>query len=51
MRFKLDENLPQDLAQDLQNLGHDSDSVITENLAGQTIRLLFARQPMLSAFC
>jgi predicted nuclease of predicted toxin-antitoxin system len=34
MRFKLDENLPQDLVRDLQNLGHDSDSVITENLAG-----------------
>ena len=34
MRFKLDENLPQELVEDLQRLGHDTDSVVSEGLAG-----------------
>ena len=34
MRFKLDENLPQELVEDLQRLGHNADSVISEGLAG-----------------
>ena len=34
MRFKLDENLPLDLADDLLNLGHEADTVHNEGLAG-----------------
>ena len=34
MRFKLDENLPQELLEDLHRLGHDTDSVVSEGLAG-----------------
>ena len=34
MKFKLDENLPAELATDLRNLGHDADTVIDESLAG-----------------
>jgi predicted nuclease of predicted toxin-antitoxin system len=34
MRFKLDENLPTELEDDLVRLGHDADSVATEGLGG-----------------
>lgn len=34
MRFKLDENLPLELVQDLEELGHDVDSVRDEGLVG-----------------
>ena len=34
MKFKLDENLPAELAIDLQLLGHDADTVLDENLGG-----------------
>ena len=34
MRFKLDENLPVDLAEDLRLAGHEADTVLDENLAG-----------------
>jgi predicted nuclease of predicted toxin-antitoxin system len=34
MRFKLDENLPRDLADDLHSLGHEADTVHSEGLAG-----------------
>jgi predicted nuclease of predicted toxin-antitoxin system len=34
MKFKIDENLPQELADDLQQSGHDADSVVHEGLAG-----------------
>jgi predicted nuclease of predicted toxin-antitoxin system len=34
MRFKIDENLPYEIADDLQSLGHDADSVVNEGLAG-----------------
>ena len=34
MRFKLDENLPTELEDDLVRLGHDADSVVTEGLGG-----------------
>src|SRR5438874_10881479 len=34
MRFKLDENLPQELADDLRRLGHDPDSIVEEGLSG-----------------
>ena len=34
MKFKLDENLPVELVEDLQRLGHQADTVYTENLVG-----------------
>jgi predicted nuclease of predicted toxin-antitoxin system len=34
MKFKLDENLPQELADDLVRLGYDTDTVVQEKLAG-----------------
>jgi predicted nuclease of predicted toxin-antitoxin system len=34
MKFKLDENLPQELAEDLVRLGHDADTVVSEGLVG-----------------
>src|SRR5207244_5150036 len=34
MRFKLDENLPRELADDLRRLGHDPDSIVEEGLSG-----------------
>jgi predicted nuclease of predicted toxin-antitoxin system len=34
MKFKLDENLPRELADDLVRLGHESDSVHSEGLVG-----------------
>jgi len=34
MRFKLDENLPHELADDLLRLGHDADTVYAEGLIG-----------------
>lgn len=34
MRFKLDENLPVELAAELRSLGHDTDTVADEGLCG-----------------
>ena len=34
MRFKVDENLPQEIADDLIKLGYDADTVSAERLAG-----------------
>ena len=34
MRIKLDENLPAELVDDLRALGHDTDSIVSEGLAG-----------------
>ena len=34
MKFKLDENLPVELADDLRGLGHDADTVVSEGLRG-----------------
>lgn len=34
MKFKLDENLPAELVEDLQAIGHEADTVPSENLAG-----------------
>jgi len=34
MRFKIDENLPAELAVDLHTLGHEADTVASEGLAG-----------------
>jgi predicted nuclease of predicted toxin-antitoxin system len=38
MRLELDENLPAELVEDLRALGHDTDSVVTEGLAGRPDR-------------
>ena len=35
MRFKLDENLPVELAADLRAIGHDADTVADEGLCGE----------------
>ena len=34
MKFKVDENLPAELVADLENLGHQADTVFGEGLAG-----------------
>jgi predicted nuclease of predicted toxin-antitoxin system len=34
MKFKLDENLPQELAEDLVRLGYETDTVFSEGLVG-----------------
>ena len=34
MKFKLDENLPTELATDLRALGHDAETVLDEGLRG-----------------
>jgi len=34
MRFKLDENLPAELASDLATAGHEAETVVTEGLTG-----------------
>jgi hypothetical protein len=36
VKFKLDENLPIELVDDLHSLGHDADTVISEGLRGAT---------------
>jgi predicted nuclease of predicted toxin-antitoxin system len=36
VNFKLDENLPIELATDLRELGHDADTVMDEKLCGAT---------------
>ena len=36
MKFKLDENLPAELVADLHDLGHDADTVVNENLCGES---------------
>lgn len=34
MKWKLDENLPSELADDLRAAGHDADTVLGESIAG-----------------
>ncbi len=34
MRFKVDENLPQELVSDLTEAGHDAETVVQEGMAG-----------------
>jgi predicted nuclease of predicted toxin-antitoxin system len=34
VKIKLDENLPSELATDLRAFGHDTDTVVDENLGG-----------------
>lgn len=42
MKFKIDENLPSELAGDLVQLGHESDSVVGEGLAGEPDSVILA---------
>ena len=35
MRFKLDENLPVELAAEMRGMGHDTDTVADEGLCGE----------------
>jgi predicted nuclease of predicted toxin-antitoxin system len=42
VKFKLDENLPAELANDLQGLGHQGDTVFEEGLAGAADRVILA---------
>jgi predicted nuclease of predicted toxin-antitoxin system len=34
MRFKIDENLPAEIASQLAELGHDAETVVTERMTG-----------------
>jgi hypothetical protein len=43
MKFKIDENLPSELAADLLALGHEADTVVDEGLAGSEDRSLMER--------
>ena len=43
MKFKLDENLPVELRDDLQTLGHEADTVPDEGLMGAPDSLLLER--------
>ena len=43
MRFKLDENFPIELCDDLRSLGHEADTVAAEGLAGSEDAFLLAR--------
>ena len=42
MKFKIDENLPGELAADLRDLGHEADTVFGESLAGTQDPILLA---------
>ena len=42
MKFKIDENLPNELMVDLRNLGHDADTVFGESFAGAEDSVLLA---------
>ena len=42
MKFKIDENLPSELAVDLRDLGHEADTVFDESLAGAKDPVLLA---------
>ena len=43
MKFKIDENLPSELAADLRDLGHEADSVFDER-SGRRVVLAFIRE-------
>jgi hypothetical protein len=40
MRFKLDENLPTEILEDLRVMGHNAESVVGEGLGGSPDALL-----------
>ncbi len=43
MKFKIDENLPAEIADDLRAAGHDADTVESEGLAGADDQLILSR--------
>ncbi len=43
MRFKIDENLPAEIADDLKVAGHEADTVADQALAGAEDRLILSR--------
>ncbi|MBI4606582.1 MAG: DUF5615 family PIN-like protein [Planctomycetes bacterium] len=43
MKFKVDENLPVELAKDLRRGGHEAESVVDEGLAGASDTILLGR--------
>lgn len=43
MRFKVDENLPDDIAEALRNRGHDAETVYGEGLRGKDDRTIAVR--------
>src|SRR5688572_15247060 len=43
MRFKIDENLPAEIAEDLRSAGHEADTVASEGLAGAADPDILAR--------
>jgi len=43
MKFKIDENLPSDIAADLRAAGHEADTVIDEGLIGAPDTTILAR--------
>ena len=51
MRFKLDENLPRELADDLRRLGHDPDSIVEEGLSGAKDRTVLQAARTAVASC
>jgi len=42
LKFKIDENLPSELAADLRDLGHEADTMFDESLLGTKDPLLLA---------
>ena len=45
MKFKLDENLPTELAAELRALGHDAETAFDEDYAAPLMRRWFMWQP------
>jgi predicted nuclease of predicted toxin-antitoxin system len=43
LRFKLDENLPVEILTELQQVGHEADSVFSEGLVGSPDPLVLQR--------
>ncbi len=43
MKFKIDENLPAEIADDLKAVGHDADTVESQGLAGAHDQLILSR--------
>lgn len=43
MKFKLDENLPSELREDLRALGHEAETVVDEGLTGAPDSVILAR--------
>jgi predicted nuclease of predicted toxin-antitoxin system len=40
VRFKIDENLPRDIAGDLRKLGHEAETVVEEGLTGKSDQVI-----------